>query len=881
MITTKSGKKLTGKALMDYRKKQKSVSIYNTPVKGITTKKSDTGVEQRFRTAYKPRVVTKPSEKEKKEKLDKLNANNPNYSGKDTNPYQTTASSGSGTSTSSTSDRAKALLAKQQDDLYKLGQDFAGDDNPIAESSLTGKIKDSIDKRKYQELLKQQQADRDYQASMQSKQNALDEASYGRFHSQATSAMGANRNAFAQGLNDPQSAGANMIVSEYNTEMGKRIGEANTRLQMAREQRARAKANLEKAQREGRENAVKNYARRLAAAENQVRKMDTEYLKEVNESQKNALDIQFKQAEANSKALEVFETMPMGGLADMAIEDISAMMGVDSVTASYMQSADKQRSTLDPNDPNYSMNMARINKATNEAKWAGMSQNVKDFTFYQDLLKTDPQQAKMFAEQAGIIDVPSVKEAFDMQYKTNKQAMDFYTKNGYFPPQGKYQTFVDPNTKTVSFNVKNGEIGGQCGRFGNDCIGIPSYFKDMLTDKTDKINTYQPAAGFAGVMDVGTENGHIFMVEKVNADGSLNIVQSNWNNDEKITRDTLIPGTAKYKSIVGFVNPAMIGSKNASNPLNLQMDMMLTQMRSGHITDSDISKARLLATKTGREDEFQQEVSNPKNKLLQENTANKFGVPTDLTRRELDQIVDKRTEAGYGNRKFQQVMFTANGQGNKELDNIRELYRMRRDLRLVDALQKGNGTLFHPNPKGGFADLSEEDKQYLQDYYGIKDEFWKGVETGPVEGRISALVSKTGYNDPSFLAIQSIMGKYTADYMKSISGAAISELEARRLSGLIPNINQQEAKFHSNLNTAKRELDFKLKTNAREWGFGDADNAIAKIDSIGMGALDDITDEVMKEARQFNFYGNSQQIEEDKKLYDSYVDDQIKYPDDL
>ncbi len=863
----KKNQGLTGRALLNSKKKK--VDIDKQPIDTFTSGKSDTGSEQRYKVPTQTNNNYKPtSYKQTNNQETPLNTN---YQSANTDNPQNDFDL-----------KVKAQMAQDQQDFYDAGKDLFGDeDNPISKSSLDVKVSKSIEQRKADELVQKQKEQEQYLKDQQARQAELEQIQYGRLTDQvkgATSSITAN---FSQGRNNPFSANAPQLIDEFNTQMQTRVHEANVQLESAKAQRERALKDLQDAQKSGKSKMVEAYAKRLASAEARVQERDTAYLNAVNDTQKLALDVQYKTAQINAKAFDTFESMPVGSIADMDIQNISAMFGVDETIASTLQALDKSRGAIDPNDPLYQLKQAQIDGQINEAKWKGMTSQQKNFMQYQDLLKVDPAQAKQFAEYTGISDVLSVKEAFDNQNKTNKQALDFYTENGFFPPNGKYKTFVDPNNKTVSFGVEEGQAVGQCGRFGNDCLGIDHFFTNMLKEKTDKINTYNPGAGFAGVMDVGTKYGHIFMVENVNDDGSLDIVQSNWNNDEKVTRDTLMPGTSKYKSIVGFVNPALLGNSKSNNPLDKQMDMMLTQMRSGHITDSDISKARLLATKTGREDEFQTEVSNPKNKLLQENTANKFGVPTDLTRRELDKIVDKRTDAGYGNRKFQQVMFTANSQGNKELDNIRELYRMRRDLRLVDALQKGNGTLLHPNPKGSFADLSEEDKQYLQDYYGIKDEFWKGVETGPVEGRLSALISKTGYNDPSFLAIQSIMGKYTADYMKSISGAAISEREAERLSGLIPNVNQQEAKFHSNLSTAKRELDFKLRTNAREWGFKDADNAISKIDSIGMGALDDITDDVMKEARQFNFYGNSQQLEEDKNLYNSYIDEQIKYPDDL
>lgn len=89
----------------------------------------------------------------------------------------------------------------------------------------------------------------------------------------------------------------------------------------------------------------------------------------------------------------------------------------------------------------------------------------------------------------------------------------------------------------------------------------------------------------------------------------------------------------------------------------------------------------------------------------------------------------------------------------------------------------------------------------------------KGLSsTGPVEGRIRDFGRSLGLGeDADFNEIKSQTGLFLADYMKQISGAAVSELEAKRLEALLPNVKDNEKLFVSKLNTFQKRLDRSLK----------------------------------------------------------------------
>lgn len=80
------------------------------------------------------------------------------------------------------------------------------------------------------------------------------------------------------------------------------------------------------------------------------------------------------------------------------------------------------------------------------------------------------------------------------------------------------------------------------------------------------------------------------------------------------------------------------------------------------------------------------------------------------------------------------------------------------------------------------------------------------VDTGPVAGRIAALKEATGFLGGDMKELKQLTGTTLANYMKSISGAAISEQESQRLTKLLPSINMNDSEFMTSLTTFRREL---------------------------------------------------------------------------
>lgn len=82
-----------------------------------------------------------------------------------------------------------------------------------------------------------------------------------------------------------------------------------------------------------------------------------------------------------------------------------------------------------------------------------------------------------------------------------------------------------------------------------------------------------------------------------------------------------------------------------------------------------------------------------------------------------------------------------------------------------------------------------------------------GVSTGPIAGRLLQAAKLSGTQNPQQLVLEQIIGKLKADFMKALSGAAVSDKEVVRLSKFLPDITDQESVIQSKLNTLINETN--------------------------------------------------------------------------
>ncbi len=154
---------------------------------------------------------------------------------------------------------------------------------------------------------------------------------------------------------------------------------------------------------------------------------------------------------------------------------------------------------------------------------------------------------------------------------------DFGKAGVAVPTNGKYDYTVS-GPGEVRFNVQEGSVVGdrwQCGEFVNDALfGAGGHFKNSFSEKMEMVNSQVPVAGGAFVENInGMWTGHVGLVEKVNPDGSFEIVESNYKKNSNgvgvVSRTTVYPGDSRWQTIVeggGFYDPLKGGSSKRLGP---------------------------------------------------------------------------------------------------------------------------------------------------------------------------------------------------------------------------------------------------------------------------------------------------------------------------
>lgn len=86
------------------------------------------------------------------------------------------------------------------------------------------------------------------------------------------------------------------------------------------------------------------------------------------------------------------------------------------------------------------------------------------------------------------------------------------------------------------------------------------------------------------------------------------------------------------------------------------------------------------------------------------------------------------------------------------------------------------------------------------------------IDTGPISAFIQWGRSKVGLGDPDMVKFKATVGSQLADYIKSISGASVSEGERAALLENVPTTVDNDEAFMAKLESVRATLDNKLKT---------------------------------------------------------------------
>lgn len=100
------------------------------------------------------------------------------------------------------------------------------------------------------------------------------------------------------------------------------------------------------------------------------------------------------------------------------------------------------------------------------------------------------------------------------------------------------------------------------------------------------------------------------------------------------------------------------------------------------------------------------------------------------------------------------------------------------------------------------------------------------IDTGPFAALASFIASKAGAGNPRMVEFKALAGEQIAGYIKSISGATVSETERRNLLENVPGVGDDDEEFLAKLKQVKDTLDAKLRLQKKAFAATGRDTAI-------------------------------------------------------
>lgn len=139
-----------------------------------------------------------------------------------------------------------------------------------------------------------------------------------------------------------------------------------------------------------------------------------------------------------------------------------------------------------------------------------------------------------------------------------------------------------------------------------------------------------------------------------------------------------------------------------------------------------------------------------------------------------------------------------------------------------------------------FQDLGGKEFDKITDLFEVQNridtlkELKKKVNTGFISAKAFAAQEFTGLGGQKtedFVSLDLVSGKILADFIKEISGAAVSEQEAQRLAKLVPNVGMTDLRFNKALTQMEDELTEILNRNAKRLGFETSEDLGTGVDT--------------------------------------------------
>lgn len=150
----------------------------------------------------------------------------------------------------------------------------------------------------------------------------------------------------------------------------------------------------------------------------------------------------------------------------------------------------------------------------------------------------------------------------------------------------------------------------------------------------------------------------------------------------------------------------------------------------------------------------------------------------------------------------------------KEMDEYQRV-RLEQAWRRLDLGDKTYGLKektqnWREKEKGELSDKQVEAVDSLDQTMGVIDEIDElkpAFGTGPLTSRVADFRRATGFDDAKMTAFKQKLGRNLANYIRSMSGLAVTDQERAYLTTLVPNDKLDDAAFLESIKTFRNELE--------------------------------------------------------------------------
>lgn len=487
------------------------------------------------------------------------------------------------------------------EDLSKIGQDLFGADNPLADKGTFEKA--ILDKFKTRSA-----EDEKYLTEQQKLQSDLDKSELEKVKKSGEAAVKGTEASLYQGREGVQSATRPDIVSSYKKSIQTEIDNATNRFQQAEAARTRAQVELQRAQEDGATELIDMWRQNLQRAEMEIAEARTNMLNAEARSTSLALDLNADQRAREIQNIANFNAF--SGLVEQGVNltpdnilSFSKSLNIPFEDAySYyqgMQSIRDDKSLTLEQKQIETQNLQQDFQDRMTGYQTKEAQKLRDYTrLVQSGQYTAEEAATMLNipndknpiflaekrlaeanarikenEANGILTNPlDVLEAAKLSYELGELTGD----SSVYVPNGSIKSV--PVAGGLSVNVADGTVIGSCGTLVNKITGqtVGNTYQEKLNKMKAMGGTQIPTPGMVFVQAAAGKSapwGHVGIVERVNADGTVDIVESNYSKPNTVGRRKNVPIT----SFDGFYAPAgaeAVGGKIQSGYTESQKALM-------------------------------------------------------------------------------------------------------------------------------------------------------------------------------------------------------------------------------------------------------------------------------------------------------------------